>query len=157
MKFEMNRSSLSNREDIINAVIDILSDFEYPTEDTDLNETWTVFQYYSGMESGGHESLFNQNAGYIEHIGIQNYVDELVTGLEKIGANEYANIEADYAMRLYSTFVELGEDEYLEEAFYEAVENADNTYYELERDLEERLERYLFHIHTDLIEINEEK
>lgn len=153
----MKRSELLTKEEILNAVIDILSEYEYPTEDKNINEIWTIFQYYTGMESGGHESLFTQNSGYIEEVGALNYVEQLVSGLEKIGAHEYAILEEDYALRLWSMFLELEEDERIEEMFYEAIENADNMYFDLEGDLEERLERYFVHIYLDLIEVNEDE
>lgn len=58
MKPKMNRKDLLNSNDIWNGVIHAISEIDYPTEDQTLNDAFTVFQYYSEMESGGHESLF---------------------------------------------------------------------------------------------------
>lgn len=68
----MNRDDLMNNDDIWNEVIAILSEYDISTENKNLHEAFIVFQYYSELESGGHESLFTWFKSYIEEVGIHN-------------------------------------------------------------------------------------
>jgi len=58
MKPEMKRKDLLSKTDIWNAVITFLSEYDLSSEDNNLNDAFIVYQYYSELESGGHESLF---------------------------------------------------------------------------------------------------
>lgn len=59
MRPKMKRENLLNKDDIWNAVTSVLSEHDLSTENNKTDETFLAFQYYSEMESGGHESLLN--------------------------------------------------------------------------------------------------
>lgn len=156
MKPKMKRKELLDRNDVWNAVISVVCECEYPSEDTILNEAFIVFQYYSELESGGHESLLTWFGSYIEGISIDNYLNELIAILEKIEAHDYAIIEKKYGHELWSLYVALENNEHEEDQFYNIIEKADNEYHKLDRKLDKLLETYFISIHTDLIEIVED-
>jgi hypothetical protein len=155
VKPKMKRRGLMNNDDIWNAVITVISKNNYPTENKILNETYNVFQYYSELESGGHESLFTWFSEHIEEVGIANYMKELIGILEKIGANEYATIEKKYGEEMWRLYIALENDDSVEDEFYSVVEKADNEYGKLNK-LGELLETYFVKIHTDLIDVVED-
>ena len=138
-----------------NAVIDILSECDFPTKSSILNEAHIVFQYYSELESGGHESLFNSLSTQIEASGIGTYLKGIITALEKMGANDYAEIAGNYGEEMWRLFVALENDEIEETEFYRIIEKADDAYYELGGKLELLLEDYFVKVHTELIEAAE--
>lgn len=156
MKPKMKRKELLDRNDVWNAVISVVCECEYPSKGTILNEAFIVFQYYSELESGGHESLLTWFGSYIEEISIDNYLNELIAILEKIGAHDYAIIEKKYGHELWSLYVALENNEHEEDQFYNVIEKADNEYHKLNRKLDKLLETYFISIHTDLIEIVED-
>jgi len=149
----MKRKDLLSNEDIWNAVISVISEYDFPTENRMTNELFIVFQYYSELESGGHESLFTWFSEHIEKEGITNYLKELIGILEKIGAHNYAKIEKKYGEEMWRLFKALENNEIEEEDFYRVIEIANNEYYNLNGKLEELLETYFLNIHTDLIEV----
>ncbi|WP_225229725.1 hypothetical protein [Sporosarcina quadrami] len=59
MKPKMTRKDLLDNDNIWNAIISVISEGDLSTKDTVLNEAFIVFQYYSELESGGHETLLN--------------------------------------------------------------------------------------------------
>ena len=152
----MKRKNLLSKTDIWNAVITVLSEYDLSTDEKNLNEAFIVFQYYSELESGGHESLFTWFEWYIEEVGIDNYLNELIGILEKIGAHDYAIIEKKYGQEMWRLYVALENDEIEEDEFYDVIEKANNDYHKLNQKLEELLERYFVTIHTDLIEVVED-
>ena len=156
MKPKMKRKELLDRNDVWNAVISVVCECEYPSEDTILNEAFIVLQYYSELESGGHESLLTWFGSYIEEISIDNYLNELIAILEKIGAHDYAIIEKKYGHELWSLYVALENNELEEDQFYDVIEKADNEYHKINQKLDKLLESYFISIHTDLIEIVED-
>jgi hypothetical protein len=155
MKPKMKRSDLLNSDDIWNAVIGVVCDEEYPNENKLLNEAFTVFQYYSEMESGGHESLITWFSEHIQEIGIKLYLNELVGILEKIGAHEYALIENKHGQEIWQKFEALEKGQIEEDEFYSLIEKADGEYNQLDGRLQELLEAYFINIHRDLIEVEE--
>ena len=152
----MKRTELRNRDDIWNAVVHVVSHSDYPTEDVLLNEAFIIFQYYAELESGGHESLFNWYSSDIKETGISQYLKKLTTGLEKIGAQEYASIEKKYGEEMWNLYGALEDGDIEEDEFYHVIEKADHEYYNLDGKIEELLAEYFVDIHTDLIEIAEE-
>lgn len=144
-----------NNDDIWNAVITVLSESDLPTENKKLNEAFIVFQSYSELESGGHESLFTWFEPYIKEVGIDNYLNELIDILEKIGAHDYATIEKNYGQEMWELYVALENDKVEEDEFYSVIEKADDEYHQLNQKLQELLETYFVTIHTDLIEVVE--
>lgn len=152
----MKRKNLLSTKDIWNAMITLIGDNEYPTENKVLNETFIVFQYYSELESGGHEILFTWFSQHIEKVGITNYLQELIDILEKIGAHDYALIEKNYGEEMWKKFVALENGEIEENEFYRVINKADKEYNKLNGKLGELLETYFVKIHTDLIEVVED-
>lgn len=156
MKVKMKRSRLSSKDDIWNAVIAVLSEHDVTTEDQNIKEAFIAFQYYSELESGGHESLFTLFDSYLRNVGIEQYLDELNSVLEKIGAHDYAMIEKKYGMEMWQLNMAVDSGEIEDENFYEVVEKADAEYYNLEEKLEGLLETYFVDIYRDLIEVVED-
>ena len=88
-KPKIKRTNLLNPDDIWNAVISVLTEYDYSTENKVAYEAFTVFQYYSEMESGGHGSLLRWHSDHIEAAGITRYLEGLIGVLEKIDAHGY--------------------------------------------------------------------
>ena len=143
---------MKSSDDIWNEVIHKVCSIDFPTENQVLNEAFLVFQYYSELESGGHEALLNWWSEYISEVGITTYIKELTKVLKKIGAQEYAVILQKYGEEMWKNFVALENGEIDEYSFYQVVEKADREYYKLEDKLQHLLESYFVSIHTDIIE-----
>ena len=156
MKPKMRRKDLIQNEGIWNAVISVISEYDFPTEDEMANEAFIVFHYYSELESGGHESLFTWFSEYIKEVGINYYLQKIIAILEKIDAHDYAALEKKYGENMWRLFIALENDEMKENEFYHAIEKADNEYTELNNKLEALIETYFVSIHAHLIEIIEE-
>ena len=156
MKPKMRRKDLIQNEDIWNAVISVISEYDFPTENEMANEAFIVFHYYSELESGGHESLFTWFSEYIKEVGINYYLQKLIAILEKIDAHDYVALEKKYGENMWRLFIALENDEMKENEFYHVIEKADNEYAELNNKLEALIETYFVSIHADLIEIIEE-
>ena len=156
MRPKMNRENLLNKDDIWNAVTSVLSEHDLSTENNKTDETFLAFQYYSEMESGGHESLLNSLEWYIEEIGIDHYLKNLIGVLEKIEAYDYAAIVKNDCEKLWTLYIALENDEIEEEKFYHLIEKADTDYHKLGDQLETLLEAYFVTIHTELIEVVED-
>lgn len=143
---------MKSSDDIWNEVIHRICSIDFPTENQTLNEAFLVFQYYSELESGGHEALLNWWNEYITEVGITTYIIELTQILEKIGAQDYAVILQKYGEEMWKTFVALENGIMDEEQFYQVTEKADGAYYNLEDKLQQLLESYFLSIHTDIFE-----
>lgn len=144
--------NMKSSDDIWNEVIHKICSIDFPSENQTLNEAFLVFQYYSELESGGHEALLNWWNEYISEVGITTYIKELTQILEKIGAQEYAVIFQKYGEEMWKNFVALENGEIDEDSFYQAIEKADGDYYSLEDKLQQLLESYFVSIHTDILE-----
>ena len=153
MRPKMKRENLLNKDDIWNAVTSVLSEHDLSTENNKTDETFLAFQYYSEMESGGHESLLNSLEWYIEEIGIDHYLKNLIGILEKIEAYDYAAIVKNNCEELWTLYIALENDEIEEEKFYHLIEKADTDYHKLGDQLETLLEAYFVTIYTELIEV----
>ncbi|MDW0113120.1 hypothetical protein QT711_07970 [Sporosarcina saromensis] len=153
MKPIMSRRDLVDKEDIWNAVVSVLSDCDLDSKDPVVNEACVVFQYYSELESGGHESLLNWFESYIKEISIDSYIKKLIDTLEKIGAHDYAIIVKNYSQEMWSLYVALKNGENKEDAFYGVIEKADEQYHKLNQKLENLLETYFMRIYTELLEV----
>jgi len=156
MKRKIKRKDLVNNDDIWNVVISVICESDFPTENKIKKEAFTVFQYYSELESGGHESLLTWFSEYIKEVGIDNYLKELIEILEKIGAVQYAAIEKKYIEEMWRLFVALENKGIKEDEFYHAVEKGNNEYDSLNGALGKLLEAYFINIYTDLIEVVED-
>lgn len=156
MKYKMKSKDLLTKEDIWNAVIHVLGEYDFPTENEIAHEAMIVFYYYSELESGGHESLLNSFSWYIEDVGITNYLNELIGSLEKISAYDFSLIEKEYGKELWRLFKALESAEIEEDEFYKVVEKADIAYNKLNDKLGVLLEAFFIKIHTELIEVIED-
>lgn len=152
----MNRKDLLTKDDIWNAVIKVMGKYEFPTENIIANEVFIIFNYYSEIESGGHEGLFYWFSWHIEEVGITNYLKELTGILEKIEAYDYSKIEKEYGKELWRLFKALENDEIKEEEFYSVVQKADIEYDKINGRLGNLLEAYFIRIYTELIEVVED-
>jgi hypothetical protein len=143
---------MKSSDDIWNEVIYKICSIDFPSENQTLNEAFLVFQYYSELESGGHEALLNWWNEYISEVGITTYIKELTQILEKIGAQDYTVILQKYGEEMWKNFVALENGEINEDSFYQVIEKADLDYYSLEDKLQQLLETYFVSIHTDILE-----
>ena len=156
MKPKMTRKELLDTDNIWNAIITAISEVDLSTKDTVLNEALIIFQYYSELESGGHENLLNWLESYIEEISIEIYLNKLITILEKIGAHDYAMIESKYGQEMWRLYIALEKEEVEEDEFYNVIKKADDEYHKLNGILENLLKAYFVSIHTDLIDVVED-
>ena len=143
---------MKSTDEIWNEVINSISNIDFPTENKAKNEAYLVFQYYSELESGGHEALLNWWHEYILEVGITRYITELTHSFEKIGAQDYAIILKKHGEDMWRNFIALENGEIDEAPFYQVIEKADQEYYNLEDKLQLLLESYFISIHTDLVE-----
>lgn len=134
-----NMNTLS-KDDIWNATISIISDYQYPGEDQTLNELFILFQYYSELESGVHESFFNWMQKDIEKAGFSDFFNGLIYSLVKIGAKECAVTMKKYGYEMWKFFKALENGEMVDDSFYHIVEKADREYYLLDGKLGELLD-----------------
>ncbi|WP_080848365.1 DMP19 family protein [Cytobacillus gottheilii] len=156
MKPKMSKKELAHKDDIWNAVISALTEYDYSADNKTAKEAFTVFQYYSEMESGGHEILFNWTSDYIKEVGIQAYVQELIESLEKINAHDYAAVIQKYGEQMWKLHISLENGEVEETVYYEVIEKADAEYYSLDDQLAGLLEAYFEEIYEELIDVVED-
>lgn len=153
MKPKMKRKDLLDRVDIRNAVVTVLMESDFPTDNALLNEANFVFQYNCELESGGHESLIRWESQNILQIGITQYIAKLIELLEKIDAIEYAAILKKYGEKMWALYIALENHEISEESYYEVIEQADNEYFSLNDKIYDLIADYFVNIHTQLIDI----
>ncbi|RFB17311.1 DUF4375 domain-containing protein [Bacillus sp. HNG] len=142
---------MKNNDEIWNEVIQVICKIDFPSDNQTLNEAYLVFQYYSELESGGHEALLNWWHSYIEKVSIVTYIKDLTHILEKIGAQDYAVILQKYGEEMWQTFITLENGESNEEPFYQVIEKADQEYYNLEDKFQQLLESYFVKNHKNFI------
>lgn len=149
----MYRKDLLDRIDIRNAVVTVLMESEFPSDNTLLNEANFIFQYNCELESGGHESLIRWESQKILQIGITTYLAKLIELLEKIDAFEYAAILKKYGEQMWTLYIALENHEIGEEPYYEVIKQADNEYFSLNDKIYDFIADYFVNIHTQLIDI----
>ncbi|WP_419957418.1 hypothetical protein [Psychrobacillus psychrotolerans] len=162
VKIKMKRSELQTDNDIWNAVLSVYGKYTFPTNDEKMDDFFILFNYYCEMESGGHECLFNWFSKDIEKMGIQIYLNRLMKMLQKVDAHDYAKLEKNYLVELWTLFLTVensGNDELDFESvvadFYNLLEKADGEYRNLGDKLSDRLSSYATDIYTEIIEIME--
>ena len=162
MKIKVKHSELQTNNDIWNAVLTAYGEYDFPTDDEEMNDFFILFNYYCEMESGGHESLFNWFSKDIEEMGSQIYLNRLTVMLRKVGAPEYATIEEKSLEELWRLFlaVENSGNEELDfesvvSEFYMLLEKLDGEYRNLGDKLSDRLSSFATVIYTKIIEIVE--
>ncbi|MEH7383312.1 hypothetical protein V7138_22810 [Bacillus sp. JJ1533] len=144
---------MKSTDEIWNEVIHHICQIDFPSNNQNLNKAYLVFQYYSELESGGHEAWLNWWHEYIDEVGIGTYIKELTDILEKINAQDYAVILQKYGEDMWRTFIALEKGGGMDEdSFYQVIEKADQDYYTLEDKLQQLLESYFVSNHTDYIE-----
>lgn len=151
MKKKISKQLLQTRTDISNAMIDILSTMNLPAMDTITTKAVIVYQYYSELESGGHENLFQWYNEDIKAITPKRYLALLVETLEEIGAPEYAALELQYGPRLWELYEKMQTDDQYEDEFYELSEQATQRYYQIENSIRDRLDDYFVEIYEHFI------
>jgi len=162
VKIKVKHSELQTDNDIWNAVLTAYGEYDFPTDDEEMNDFFILFNYYCEMESGGHESLFNWFSKDIEEMGTQIYLNRLTVMLRKVGAPEYATIEEKSLEELWRLFlaVENSGNEELDfesvvSEFYMLLEKLDGEYRNLGDKLSDRLSSFATVIYTEIIEIVE--
>ncbi|WP_216831406.1 DMP19 family protein [Alkalihalobacterium elongatum] len=155
MKYKMSKKDLLTKDDIWNAMITVMVEYDFPTDSKVANDTYIVYNYYSELESGGHESLLNWFSWHIEEVGIENYLKDLTDILERIGATDYSKIEKEYGKELWRLFQALEDGEVEEEDFYNVIERADKEHENLNGKLGELLESFFVKVYLELIEVEE--
>lgn len=134
-------------DDIWNAMVDLISGMDYPTGDAAKDEAFLLFQFYSAMESGGHESFLNLFEEDIEKVGPAVFFQGLIQSLTRIGGAAYAEIEKKYGLPLWQGYKALEDGGLEEEAFYVLIEKADKEYTALEPQMDRLLETYFEELH----------
>jgi hypothetical protein len=153
---KIKKTELMNNHDIWNVMVSIMAEYNFPAENETANKVYMVYNYYSEMESGGHEGLFHWFSWYIEEVGGHQYFAELIRILKDINADAYALIEEKYGEKLWNLFQALENGEIPEEAFYSLNTKADEEYNQLSGKLEDLLENYFVDIYRELIEVMED-
>lgn len=153
MKPKMYRKELVTNEDIWNAVVATISEYDYPTGNQTADEAFLAFQYYSELEGGGHVSLMTWFSEHVEEVGITSFLDALVDSLEAVGAYDYAAVEKKYGHEMWQKLKALENGEIEEGEFYAVVEQADREYDQLDGRIEELLETYFVDVHMELIDV----
>lgn len=131
-----------NADEIWNAMVDLISSMDYPTGDSDKDEVFLLFQFYSTMESGGHESFLNLFEEELEKLGPAFFFNQLRQSLIQIGGAGYAEIEKEYGLPLWEGYKALEDGGSEEEAFYVLVEKADRKYEALGSQINSLMETY---------------
>ncbi|KMJ57132.1 hypothetical protein AB685_17095 [Bacillus sp. LL01] len=156
MDKKVKNTELTTNEDIWNAMVSLMSEYDFPTDNETANQAFMVYHYYSELESAGHEGLFNWCSSYIEELGAARYFEELVRALREINATDYALIEEKYGVQLWKLYQALESGEAPEEEFYNIIEKADNEYWQLDGKLGNMLETYFVGIYKEFIEVVDE-
>ena len=162
VKIKMKRSELKTDNDIWNVVLSAYGKYDFPTNDEKMDDFFILFNYYCEVESGGHECLFNWFSKDIEKMGIQIYLNRLMKMLQKVDAHDYAKLEKNYLVELWTLFLAVensGNDELKFDSvvadFYNLLEKAEAPLPETPNGLADRLSSYATDIYTEIIEIME--
>ncbi|WP_456277489.1 DMP19 family protein [Bacillus sp. AK128] len=137
--------------EIWNEVFTIIPEVDFPSNNKLIDDVFIISQYYSELESGGHESLFTWFGEYIQEIGITSYINKLIRILEEVEAYDYAKIVKQYGEEMWRLYIALEEDEIEEDAFYRVIEKANGDYYALDGKLADLLESYFVKIYDELV------
>lgn len=122
----------------------------------DAHDYFITLDFLHELESGGHGSLLEWSSDIIEELGIRTYIERLTSMLEKIGAEEYAEIEKQYAEKLWILNRALANGEDVMEEYDRLIEEADKRYSQLGERLLDRMQAYSLVIYKELSENIEE-
>ena len=118
--------------DRYNAVCDFIGSHTYPSQNTMLDNSWRIFNYYNELGSGGHEGYLTWTAGPIHETEIQSFYDALIHTLQEIGATRLAELETTYGLLLWHKYHALEKGKIEEDEFYNIVQLADKAYLDYE-------------------------
>ena len=118
--------------DRYNAVCDFIVSHTYPSQNTMLDNSWRIFNYYNELGSGGHEGYLTWTTGAIPETDIQSFYDALIHTLREIGAIRLAELETTYGLLLQQKYHALEKGEIEEDEFYNIVRLADKAYLDYE-------------------------
>ena len=118
--------------DRYNAVCDFIVSHTYPSQNTMLDDSWRIFNYYNELGSGGHEGYLTWTVGSIPEMDIQPFYDALIHTLQEIGATRLAELETTYGLLLWQKYHALENGEIEEDEFYNIVQLADQAYLDYE-------------------------
>lgn len=137
-----------SKEDIWNAIVEKISDIDYPTHHPLINHAYILFQYYSQMESGGHEDVLNW---LINQKKVDQPLEALRNTFLEASATSYAAIIEKYGPKMVEHFQMLEQNQPHEEDFYQEVKRADVAYWNL-NDFHQIVEKYFYKHCEDLLQ-----
>ncbi|WP_332647078.1 hypothetical protein [Lysinibacillus sp. 54212] len=133
-----------SKEDIWNAIVERISDIDYPSQHPVKNRAYILFQYYSQMESGGHEDVLNW---LFNEKNIDKPLNVILNTLVEAKAICYMDIIDKYGQEMVSLYELLERNQGCEEAFYQVVREADEAYWTM-NSFQQIVETY-FYSHCD--------
>lgn len=134
-----------------NKVVDRVCSHDFPSQNEVLDEAFVLFQYMSGMESGGYEGVHNLLDEEAEKVGAENLENLLIIGLTRIKAIEYRELEKEFGLLLWQLYKELQEGHIGEMVYYAKVEEANRQMEAIDYPLQEMLEKYFVELHDTLL------
>lgn len=152
MKIPIAKAKLAQPDLIWQELTEVIIHHQYPSEHALLDQMSIVYLYYSEMESGGHEAVFNWQYEQIVAYGFNMYYDVLTSTLKQIGAADYAAIVEKYLPSLWDTYNALEQNDQLADAFYVQVEIADKAYNQLHDAIRPILEKTAIKVYLDVFE-----
>lgn len=140
----MVQVKFKSREEIWNAIVEKISDIDYPTKYPVTNHAYIMFQYYSQMESGGHEDVLNWlfNEKKIDHP-----LAVLINSINEAQAKSYTAYLEVKGQEMWELFQLLKRGEEQEEAFSLMVQQADEAYWNINT-FQQIVEKY-FYLHCE--------
>ena len=129
--------------DRYNAVYDFIVSHTYPSQNTILDDSWRIFNYYNELASGGHEGYLTWTVGPILETDIQPFYDALIHTLQEIGASKLAELETTYGVLLWQKYHALEKGEIEEDEFYDIVQLADKAYLDYEETFNKQMWSYV--------------
>lgn len=134
-----------------NKVVDRICSHDFPSQNEVLDEAFVLFQYMSGLESGGYEGVHNLLNEEAEEMGVETFENLLIKGLTRIEAIEYRELEKEVGLPLWQLYKELQGGYIGEAVYYEKVEEADSQMKAIDYPLQEKLETYFMELHDTLL------
>jgi hypothetical protein len=156
MKITGNKNDLLDEGNAWEAVMSADSTINGPGGYKNVHDYFIALNFLNELESGGHVSLVTWSSDIIEELGIHTYIERLTGMLEKVGAPEYAEIERQYAEKIWVLNKALEDGKDVMEEYDRLIEEADKKYWQLGDRLLERMKAYAVVICKELIEVVEE-
>ena len=128
----ISKKDALTRMDRYNAVSDFIVSHTYPSQNTMLDDSWRIFNYYNELGSGGHEGYLTWTVGSIPKMDIQSFYDVLIQTLQEIGATRLAELETTDGLLLWHKYHALEKGEIEADVFYNIVQLANQAYLDYE-------------------------